>query len=328
MTVDRRSGILRVVGAQAGTHNHGTLGVSQDVPDREGLALSREGQKRSIAGTRRLLAQSFRAAGLDTPELDARVLVGHALGLDHSALAAHADRMLTAAETGAIAALAVRRLAREPVARILGMKEFWGLPFKLDAATLVPRPESETVVEAALAAVAGKRECALRLADLGTGSGALLLALLSELPAAQGVGTDVSHAALACARANAAALGLGARAFFVACDQATALKPPFDLVVANPPYLARDCIATLQPEVRNFDPLRALDGGADGLDAYRSIAADSRRLLSPQGVLVVEIGAGQLDVVAALFSGAGLAVGTPRHDLSGMVRALVVEPRP
>src|SRR5437016_3760062 len=171
-----------------------------------------------IAVARRLLARAFVAAGLDTPDLDARVLVGHALGLDHAALAAQADRALAAAEADAIAALAERRLRREPVARILGLKEFWGLPFKLNAETLVPRPESETVIEAALEAIgrAPARARSPRIADLGTGSGALLLALLGQLSTAEGIGTDLSLAALCCARENAAALGLAARASFVA----------------------------------------------------------------------------------------------------------------
>jgi release factor glutamine methyltransferase len=282
----------------------------------------------SIASARRSLAQSFRRRGLATPELDARLLLAHALGLDHAALAADAARALTAEEAAAIAELAARRRAREPVARIIGVKEFWGLDFKLNRATLVPRPETETVVEAALAALdRGQARCgALKVADLGTGSGALLLALLSELPLACGVGTDLSRAALGCARDNAAALSLSARAAFVACDYAAALRGPFDLVVSNPPYVRHDDIATLAPEVRVFDPLLALDGGMDGLDAYRAIAATARNLLSPDGMLVLELGAGQLGAVDGLVAAAGLApIGGPRHDLLGIPRALAVK---
>jgi release factor glutamine methyltransferase len=283
----------------------------------------------TIAAARRLLAQSFRERGLDTPELDARLLVGHALGLDHAALAARGQRILTAAEADAVAAVAARRLTREPVARILGRKEFWGLELRLNAATLVPRPETETVVEAALAAIDRDRaRPALRVADLGTGSGALLLALLSELPAAHGIGTDVSPAALGCARANAEALGFAARASFAACDYGAALNGPFDLAVSNPPYVAHAEIATLAPEVRDFDPHAALDGGSDGLAAYRAIAADARRLLSPDGILVLELGAGQLDAATALLAASGLAAGPPRHDLAGVARALAVKPLP
>lgn len=282
----------------------------------------------TIDQARRRLAQSFRQHGLDSPELDARLLVGHALGLSHAGLASAASRTLTAAEAEAVAVLAGRRLAHEPVARILGEKEFWGLALRLNGDTLVPRPETETVVEAALDALAGRRGEPLRIADLGTGSGALLVALLSECPAAFGVGTDVSLSALGCARDNARALGLAGRAGFVACDQGTALDNAFDLVVANPPYVRRDELMTLQPEVRVFDPPRALDGGADGLDAYRAIAADARRLLTPEGVIVVELGRGQGSAVAALFAAAGLAVGRPRHDLSGVARALPARPAP
>ncbi|HWF94643.1 MAG TPA: peptide chain release factor N(5)-glutamine methyltransferase [Xanthobacteraceae bacterium] len=282
----------------------------------------------SIATVRRSLAQSFRRHGLSTPELDARLLVAHALGLDHAGLAAQATRALDAGEADAIAALAARRLAREPVARIIGVKEFWGLDFKLNAATLVPRPETESVVEAALEARdrTQARNAALEVADLGTGTGALLLALLSELPMARGVGTDLSRDALGCARDNAVALGLAERASFVACDFGAALKGPFDIVVSNPPYVARQEIATLAPEVRVFDPRLALDGGPDGLAAYRAIAAGARRLLSPDSILVLELGVGQLDAVEHLFAAAGLvAIGEPRHDLLGIARALAVK---
>jgi len=276
----------------------------------------------SVAAARRILSQSFHRLGLESPELDARLLVGHALGLGHTALAREDGRPLTAAEAEAVATLAARRLGREPVARILGAKEFWGLPFKLNAETLVPRPETETVVEAALEALRPRRGRPLRVADLGTGSGALLLALLSECPIATGVGTDLSLPALACARDNARRLGLAERALFIACDYGAALGGPFDLVVSNPPYVRHDDIVTLQPEVRSFDPARALDGGHDGLDGYRAIAVGARRLLGQNGTLVVELGAGQRDAVVALFAAAGLAAGTPRYDLLGVARAL------
>jgi release factor glutamine methyltransferase len=289
------------------------------------MAAAEADTARSIAAVRRNLARQFNAAGLDTPELDARVLVGHALALDHAALMAQSERRLTDEEADAIARLMQRRLDREPVARIVGAKEFWGLPLSLNADTLVPRPDTETVVEAALAALGSDRTRPRRIADLDTGSGALLLALLSELPAAQGVGTDISVAALRCARSNASVLGLARRADFIACDHGAALGGNFDLVVANPPYVASADIAVLPPEVRDFDPRRALDGGPDGLAAYRAIAADARRLLAPEGVLVIELGAGQLDAVISLTVAAGLVpTGAPRCDLSGFPRALAV----
>jgi release factor glutamine methyltransferase len=278
----------------------------------------------TVAGIRRSLAQQFRAAGLDSASTDARILVGHALSLDHAALAAASDRPLGAEERKTIAALARRRLEREPVARIVGSKEFWSLALGINASTLVPRPETETVVEVALAAIdaTGPRTRALRIADLGTGSGALLLALLSELPNANGVGTDTSFQALTMARTNAQSLGM-TRAAFVAGDMACPLGAPFDLIVSNPPYIASGEFAALAPEVRAFDPRSALDGGADGLDCYRSLSASAPARLKPGGALVVEIGAGQADAVARLFSAAGLALEPPQPDLNGIPRALL-----
>jgi release factor glutamine methyltransferase len=285
----------------------------------------------TVAAARRAVAGIFRDAGFDTPELDARLIVGHALGLDHAALASEAHRSLDAAEAAAVTALAERRRRHEPIARILGAKEFWGLTLVLGAAALVPRPESETVVEAALAAIdrVGVRSRNLRIADLGTGSGALLLALLSELPNATGIGTDRSVDALGVARANAARLGLGSRAMFVAGDFATAIGGEFDLVVSNPPYVRSADIAGLAPEVRDHDPRLALDGGSDGLAAYRAIAGDVRRILAPAAELVVEIGAGQMDVVTAVFGMHGLSViAKARTDLAGIPRALAARPLP
>ena len=278
----------------------------------------------TIAGARRALAKAFRTAGLDSPELDARILIGHALGLDHAALVTAAARSLDRAECDAINKLARRRLAGEPVARITGSKEFWSLKLALSPATLVPRPETETVVEAALAAVDahGPRTRVCRIADLGTGSGALVLALLGELPSAFGIGTDTSLNALMVARANAQRLGIAPVAF-IACDMAAALGGPFDLIVSNPPYIRSADIDALAPEVRDFDPRPALDGGADGLDGYRAIAAAVPALLAPDGVLAVELGAGQAPAVAALFSAAGLALRPPRTDVHGVPRALL-----
>ncbi|MGC1778315.1 MAG: peptide chain release factor N(5)-glutamine methyltransferase [Xanthobacteraceae bacterium] len=278
----------------------------------------------TVAEARRAWAARFRVGGIDAPELDARILIGRALCLDHAGLAAAEARALTASERSAIAALARRRLAREPVARIVGSKEFWSLTLALGAETLVPRPETETVVEAVLAALGSEKARAgpLRIADLGTGSGALLLALLSELPNAFGVGTDVSAGALDIARANAGRLGLS-RAAFVACDIATALGGTFDIVVSNPPYVVSGEIADLPAEVRLFDPPRALDGGADGLDFYRAIAVAAPTLLAPGGLVAVELGAGQSGPVAALFAAAGLAPASPCPDLNGVPRALI-----
>jgi release factor glutamine methyltransferase len=282
----------------------------------------------TIAAARRALTAQFRASGLDSPELDARILIGHALNLDHAELAAAGARVLDPAEERAIAALAHRRLAREPVARIVGSKEFWSLPLCVDPATLVPRPETETLVESVLAAIdaRGGRAKPLRVVDLGTGSGALLLALLSELPNASGVGTDVSIAALRVAAGNALRLRL-TRASFVACNVAAALHGPFDIIVSNPPYIPTSDIDALAPEVRDFDPHLALDGGSDGLDFYRTIAAAAPALLAPAGLVVVELGPGQAPSVAELFTNAGLAPAPPKPDLSRVPRALLARKR-
>ena len=279
---------------------------------------------RTVDAARRGLSEKFRTAGFDSPQLDARLLIAHALGCDHTALLADGQRLLDSAEEASIAALAERRLAHEPVARIIGAKEFWSLDLRLDAATLVPRPETETLVEAALAVAdrRGSRARPLRIADIGTGSGAILLALLSELRNAIGVGCDIDSRAVVAAQDNARRLSLD-RALFVVCDLTAALRGPFDLIVSNPPYIASGDIAALAPEVRLFDPRLALDGGADGLHFYRAIAAAAPPLLAPDGAVVVEIGAGQAEPVAALFAAAGLVASPPHPDLNGVPRVVV-----
>ncbi len=283
-----------------------------------------------IGDVRRDVARRLRERGIDSPDLDARLLVGHALGLDHAGLARADERDLDADELAAVEAPVARRLAGEPVARVIGTKEFWSLPIVLSPAVLVPRPETETVVEQALAAIdcGGARTRALRIADLGVGSGAILLALLSELPNAFGVGTDRDPAALAVARDNARRLGLAARAAFIACDFGAALRPGFDLVVTNPPYIASGDIAALPTEVRDFDPPRALNGGPDGLVAYRAIAADARRLLAPNAHLIAELGNGQSDAVTALFAAHGFGGFRIGADLAGVSRTITASPNP
>jgi release factor glutamine methyltransferase len=283
-----------------------------------------------IDAARRDVARRLRDRGIDTPDLDARILVGHALGLDHAALVRAGERPLAAAEIARIEALAARRLAHEPVARITGVKEFWGLPLAVSPAVLVPRPETETIVEQALAAIDrnGPRGRALRIADLGVGSGAILIALLTELPNAWAIGTDRDSAALAVARENARRLGVAVRAEFVACDFGAALAPGCDLLVTNPPYLRSAEIATLDLDVREFDPRAALDGGPDGLAAYRTVATDARRILAPNAHLIAEIGNGQSDAVAALFAAAGFGRIRIAPDLAGISRAVVATRNP
>ncbi len=280
----------------------------------------------SVAQARRRVASMLAVNGVtDSTDTDARLLVGAALAADHTALASDPDRTLSADDAKALSALTTRRLNREPIARILGRQEFWSLPLRLSADTLVPRPETETVVEASLAALQDRRNDKLRIADLGTGSGAILLALLRELPNASGVGTDRSANAIRTARDNAIDLGLSDRAVFAACDYSSALGSSFDLIVSNPPYIPSADIDHLQPDVRCHDPRAALDGGADGLSAYRAIAADARRLLAPRGVLVVELGAGQLAAVSGVMANAGLEpAGPARRDILGIPRALTL----
>lgn len=283
----------------------------------------------SVEAARRALATVLRSHNIDSADLDARLLIGAMLNLDLTGLISAAHRTLTADEAARLDAFAARRLAGEPVARIIGSKEFWGLPLQLSADTLVPRPDTETIVEAALEHLAGNlRRSPLRIADLGTGSGAIMLALLSELPDATGIATDISVAALQTARANAVALGLARRVTFVACDYAAALAGGLDLIVSNPPYIPSADIAGLDREVRLHDPMRALDGGPDGLDAYRVIAPVAAHLLVPGGLLVVEVGHDQSEAVAGLMAAAGLVPAPAKADLAGIRRAVIGQKAP
>jgi release factor glutamine methyltransferase len=278
----------------------------------------------SVSEALNLLAQAFRTAGIEDADVDARLLVGHALHLDRARLIAQSDRILEAREINVINALAARRLKREPVSRILGQKEFWSIALAITPDVLVPRPETETIVEGALDFVVrgGLRMEKLRILDIGTGSGALLLALLRELPNATGTGTDISTGALKVARENAARCGVEGRCTFVVCDIASVVEGPFDLLVSNPPYIAHHEITSLAPEVKNYDPTVALDGGDDGLAAYRAIAADAKRLMAPGARMFVELGAGQEAAVRDLFTNVGLIAGIARTDLAGIPRVL------
>jgi len=271
-------------------------------------------------GTTRLAA-----AGIDSALTDARLLLMAALGCDRTGLLSRAAEALPPEAAARYADHLARRAAREPVSRILGHREFWSLDFALGPATLDPRPDSETLVEAALAAVPARPTPGhpLRVLDLGTGTGCLLLAVLHDRPSAFGIGVDRSEAAARVAGDNARALGLADRAAFLVGDWATALAGRFDLVLSNPPYIPEADITALEPEVRDHDPRLALSGGTDGLDAYRALAAALPELLVPGGTAVVELGIGQAADVTALFRGAGLdIIGTP-HDLAGIPRCVV-----
>ncbi len=279
----------------------------------------------TVEAARRALAARFNSASIESAELDARLLLGAALRLDLTGMIASAARHLTREEAELAEAFAQRRLRGEPVARIVGEKEFWGLRLKLSPETLVPRPDTETVVELALDMLrAGhSSDRPLRILDIGTGSGAILLALLSERADAFGVGTDTSEGALKTAKQNAADLGYASRTGLVACNYASALRGPFDLVVSNPPYIRSADVGGLATEVRDHDPLQALDGGADGLTAYRALIPEAVRLLAVGGTLVVEVGYGQDRQVEGLMKAAGLVVQEPfRTDLAGIPRAV------
>jgi len=272
-------------------------------------------------------ATRLKSAGIEAPLREARLLLGHAAGLDQGALIGWPERSIDAASTERFHALLDRRLAREPVARILGHREFWSLDFAVTAATLDPRPDTETLVEAVLAQLPD-RQAKLRIVDFGTGTGCILLALLSELPAAYGIGVDRSAAAACVAAGNAAALGLGARAGFVVGDWAGAIGPGVDVAVSNPPYIPSAEIARLDPEVARFDPHAALDGGADGLDAYRRLVPEFARILRHGGLAAFETGAGQAPAVAALCAAASLQPVEIRADLAGIERVVVARNHP
>jgi release factor glutamine methyltransferase len=267
--------------------------------------------------------QRLRGAAIEAPRLEARRLLAHVLGTTEEALLRDPRAAVPADKAQHFATLLARRVAHEPFAYLTGRVGFWTLDLEVSPATLIPRADSETLVEAALAACPDKG-ATLQVLDLGTGTGALLLAVLSEFPAANGIGIDLKPAAAALAARNAARLGLAARARFLAGAWAAAVRGPFDLILCNPPYIESAAIAGLMPEVARHEPALALDGGADGLAAYRRIIADLPRLLAPRGVAVLELGAGQQAAVEALGLAAALKPEACSADLGGVPRALVL----
>jgi release factor glutamine methyltransferase len=269
----------------------------------------------------RMLGWRLKQAGIAGPELDARLLVQAAADCDEIDMIREPGRMLTQVQVERLAGFEARRLAHEPVSRIVGRREFWGLTFTVTPATLDPRPDSETLIETALDLLPAAG--APTILDLGTGSGCLLIALLHERGDARGVGVDLSGEALAAAAMNAEALGVGKRAAFRHTSWADGIDERFDLVISNPPYIAAGDIDGLAEEVREHDPRLALDGGADGLDAYRAIAALLPRLLTPEGHAVIELGDGQGSAVRGLFEDAGLFVPHIAADIANRPRALV-----
>ncbi|GBD42833.1 Release factor glutamine methyltransferase [bacterium HR40] len=278
---------------------------------------------RSLGAALAATVRRLERAGIELPRLEARLLIEQATGLSREAQLASPERHLSPVEEERLEALVGRRLRREPLAYVLGRKEFRGLVFEVGPEVLVPRPESELLVDVAVERLADRRAPCLRMVDIGTGSGCLMIALLLELPHSFAIGTDLSLPALRLARRNAVTHGVQERARFVCTHFAEALAGPFDLVIANPPYLTTAELAAAPPELA-FEPALALASGPSGLEAYRAIAADLPRILAPEGVAVLELAAGRASSIAAVFAEAGLAVIDELADLAGLPRVLVV----
>lgn len=266
----------------------------------------------------RRTAEYFAGRGVDTPRLDAELLLAATLGLDRVGLYLNFERPLQSDELDAFRERVRRRASREPLAYILGHTEFWSLPLKVTPAVLIPRGDTEVLVEAALSRLHG----AARVLDVGTGSGALAIALAHERPECSVTAIDLSAAALEVAAENARCNGVAERVHLLRQDLATLPAGPFDLVVANPPYIPSGELAALMPEVRDFEPPLALDGGCDGLAAYRALAGQAGSVLTPGGWLLVEVGIGQATPVRELFTGAGLVEVGIRDDYAGIPRVV------
>ena len=268
------------------------------------------------------LTARFSQAGIDSPRLDARVLVGHVLGIDPSMLFARSDMEIDDDQYNRIEAFAQRRLAREPVARIVGSREFWSMNFDVTPDVLDPRADTETLVSA-IVALRPSFPGPVRILDLGTGTGCILLAILSAWPEASGVGVDISPQAVDVAANNATRLGFANRATFRTGSWCEGLTETFDIVVSNPPYISTDDFLRLQPDVKNFDPPTALKGGADGLDAYRVLLPAARKVLKSGGKIGLEFGSGQEKAVTKLALENGFGNAAEYRDLAGIVRCVV-----
>jgi release factor glutamine methyltransferase len=253
------------------------------------------------------IARSFRSTGIESPALDAKLIVLGICNLSQEAFILNPARRVGRDEAETIERAVVRRLQGEPVSRILGKREFWGLDYAIGPSVLDPRPDTETLVEAALDILSAEqlRDTPLKIADLGTGSGCILLSLLSELPNAWGLGVDIDPDSLSVARENARRLGLASRTAFLASDWAESLSGDFDMIVTNPPYIETETIASLSADVRLFDPFKALDGGTDGFGAYRQLAQGCKNILRKDGWILLEAGVGQAEGIVKIFVDAG-----------------------
>jgi release factor glutamine methyltransferase len=267
-------------------------------------------------------AKRLGEAGIERPQAEARILLEAASGRGRGQIIAFPEYALTPAQCAVFDAQVSRRCGREPISRILGSREFWSLRFAVGPATLDPRPDSETLVAAVLARIPD-RNAEITLLDLGTGTGCLLLALLSELPRARGIGVDISASARDIAATNAEVLRLDARAEFRQGDWARDISAQFDVIVSNPPYIESNSIDALAPEVAQYDPRGALDGGADGLSAYRALIPQAAERLKRGGLLALEIGAGQGAAIRSLAGRAGLTDLGGADDLAGIERCLL-----
>ncbi|HEY7083537.1 MAG TPA: peptide chain release factor N(5)-glutamine methyltransferase [Hyphomicrobiaceae bacterium] len=285
-------------------------------------------QPLTLAAALRRATAELRRAGIEGPGNDARRLMSAALGLSAAQVLARPERPLRPEEAKRFDQCIARRLAREPVSRILGERDFYGRTFGISPATLDPRPDSETLIDATLKLVAleGWQSRALRILDVGTGSGSLLLTLLAELPGAFGVGTDVSVAALETARGNGLRLGLARSAGWLAGDLLDAVRGPFDILISNPPYIPTLQIAQVEPEVREHDPALALDGGVDGLSFFRRLSAQVAKIV-PDGWIVLETGHEQADAVATLLAAQGLRTISVQRDVAGRRRCVAARTR-
>ena len=269
-------------------------------------------------------AARLAAAQIEEPQREARLLFAHAVGVAPGKLIGFSEQPI--GDPSKYFDLVDKRAAHVPYSRIVGKREFWSLDFQLTDDTFDPRPDSEVVVSSALHNIPNKF-AALRIADMGTGTGCLLLALLSELQNATGVGVDRETATAAVAAANAISLGLQDRADIIVGDWGSSLSGKFDLIVANPPYISTSTIRELAPDVRLHEPILALDGGADGLDAYRAVAPDLVRLLVPEGLAAIEVGVVQAAGVTEILDAVGLTVTSVDPDLSGVDRCIICRHR-
>ena len=280
----------------------------------------------TIGGLVKEFTARLESSGFDSPRLDTRLLVAHVLELEPSRLFAKSGDVVDASARGKIEKLVDRRLTHEPISRIIGSREFWGFDFTVTPDTLDPRPDTETLVSAALELKPLFGDGPVRVLDLGTGTGCILLAILSDWPQATGIGVDISDGAVAVAAANAVRLGFAQRASFKVGNWGDGLTGSFDLVMSNPPYITEQERTTLSAEVADYDPPLSLYGGDDGLVAYRALLPSARRVIAPRGHLVIEIGSRQTEAVEGLLAPAGFKFEAQKHDIAKIMRCLVACP--